>query len=498
MSRNASLSRRRFTALLAKLAGGLSAISLPVRAAVAESGAASLKRQVTGDVIGKNDPDYDAWRSRMTPWQLRKTERRPDLIVQARSVSDVAAVVRFAEKSGARIAVRSGGHSWVSSSVRDEGVLLDVGSFRDLSIDAEARTAVVGPAIRARELATALERAGLAFPVAHCSNVALGGYLLGGGQGWNWGSWGGPACRSIEALDVVNARGEVIRVDASNHGDLYWAARGAGPGFPGVVVNYHLKLYPLPKAIYTSSCTWPLSATLAVADWLPRLSAALSHKVEVIMFLMTLPETMGAQKAVSVSAVAFADTPAEARELLAPMSEAVSLAKPMMSEELQPATFNSLLTLVDPMYPPCRAAADTFWFDLSMEAVMARFVDLFAAAPSPLSNAICEVMPEPLDLPDMAYSMRRPTFVAPYSFWMNEKDDEANLAWMKKTQELLAPLAAGHYINEADLEAGPERSRRSYTEENWRKLMAVRRKYDPNGLFHDYLGLHTGSRADAT
>ena len=72
-----------------------------------------------------------------------------------------------------------------------------------------------------------------------------------------------------------------------------------------------------------SSYTWPLRDTLAVSEWLPDVASVLADKVEVLMFLMTLPEPVdGVSKAVNVTAVAFADTENEARDLLSPMSAA--------------------------------------------------------------------------------------------------------------------------------------------------------------------------------
>ena len=59
---------------------------------------------------------------------------------------------------------------------------------------------------------------------------------------------------------------------------------------------------------------------------------------------------------------------------------------------------------------------------------------------------------------------------------------------MKRTQEILAPLAVGHYVNEADLEADPERSEHSYSKASWEKIKAVKDKYDPGGIFHTYPG----------
>ena len=493
MFKHIIISRRRFTILFGRVVAALTAIaSAPARAlsklSLSEESITGLKGKISGDVISKSHKYYEDWRKGLT-WQLRKTDRRPEVIVLAKSVSDVVEALKFAGENKIKVGIRSGGHSWVYSSIRDDGMLLDLRNFRDIEIDADNKTAIVGPAIRARELATALEKVGLGFPVAHCSTVAMGGYLLGGGQAWNWGSWGGAACNSIQALDAVDANGEIIRVDANNHSDLFWAARGAGPGFPAVVTNYHLQLYPLPKAIHMNSYVWPLEDTLTVSNWLPKVGAILSDRVELFMFLLSLPEPINdVTKVVVVTAVAFADTKEEAHTILEPMSEAKAIAKPISVEEVKPMTINSLLDLVDRTYPPCRAAADTFWFDLSMEQVMEKYVDHFAAAPSPLSNVLCEVKPKAIVIPDTAYSMRRLTFLSPYSFWFDEKDDRANIEWMEKTQEILAPLSVGHYVNEADLEADPSRAERSYSEENWEQIKEVRNKYDPTGVFHTYLG----------
>lgn len=288
---------------------------------------------------------------------------------------------------------------------------------------------------------------------------------------------------------MVTAQGEPVRVDENNHSDLLWAARGAGPGFPAVVTNYHLDLYSLPRAIYMSSYTWPLQDTLAVSEWLPDVASTLSEKVEVLMFLMTLPEPVdGVSKALNVSAIAFADTEDEARELLSPMQAAHSVAKPLAADEAVPSSFDALLNLVDLSFRPSRSVVDTFFFDISMREVMENFVDHFAAAPSPLSNVLCEVKPKPVDLPDAAYSMRHRTFLAPHCLWMDESEDGQNLAWMKRTQEILAALSVGHFTSEADLEASPERSERSFSQASWQKIKAAKEKYDPHGVFHTFPG----------
>jgi FAD/FMN-containing dehydrogenase len=487
------LSRRRFTLLLSSLFASLAApwsISTQAlkRSPISTDAIAGLKSKISGEVIVEGQEDYESWRRNMA-WQFRKTSRRPQLMVQAKSSQDVVTAVKFANENSLKLSVRTGGHSWVHSSIREGGMLVDLRHFKDIQIDSNNHTAVVGPANTSRELANALQKEGLAFPVAHCSTVALGGYLLGGGQAWNGESWGGAACNSISALEVVNAQGELIRVDENEHSDLFWAAKGAGPGFPGVVTAYHLKLYPLPQAIHMNTYIWPLTDTLIVSDWLAKVAEELSEKVEVLMFLSGLPEPInGVDKVVIISAVAFADGNEEAASLLTPLASAQKLSTALVVEELTPVTFSSLFDLVDRSFFPCRAAADTFWFDQSMKVVMEDFVEHFASAPSPYSTVLCEVKPRAAKMDNSAYSMRRSTYLSPYAFWLKEEDDEINLQWMKKTQEILAPLSIGHYVNEADLEISPERSERSFSQESWQGIKEVQTRYDPMGLFHGYLG----------
>src|SRR5262249_46404692 len=160
--------------------------------------------------------------------------RYPDVVVQAGRVDDVVAAVRLARQRNLKIAIRSGGHSWAATFLRDGGMLLDLSAMRNFTIDAQARSASVEPGLKGTDLNRALPPHDVSFPSGHCMTVGLGGFLLQGGFGWTSRIWG-PACASVTAIEVVTADGEVVRADASRNCDLYWAARGAGPGFFGVV-----------------------------------------------------------------------------------------------------------------------------------------------------------------------------------------------------------------------------------------------------------------------
>src|SRR5262249_21377172 len=134
-----------------------------------------------------------------------------------------------------------------------------------VTVDVDRRLALVEPAATHRDLARQIAPRGLAFPIGHCPTVGLGGYLLAGGFGWNPASWG-PACWSVQAIEVTIADGRHLVADRDHYPDLFWAARGAGPGFPGIVTRFHLELRQLPK-IMSHRAPYRLSALRKLALW---------------------------------------------------------------------------------------------------------------------------------------------------------------------------------------------------------------------------------------
>ena len=173
--------------------------------------------------------EYEAAR-RATVWNSILPDRFPAVIMQACEANDVVAAVRHARAQGYHIGVRSGGHSWNASHLRDGGMLLDVSRLDHCIVDTDQMIAHVGPGKIASVFATELDSQGLFFPAGHCEGIRLGGYLLQGGYGWN-SKVVGPACESVLGLEVVTADGEKIYCDPENHPDLYWAARGSRTGF---------------------------------------------------------------------------------------------------------------------------------------------------------------------------------------------------------------------------------------------------------------------------
>jgi FAD/FMN-containing dehydrogenase len=445
----------------------------------------TLRRSVAGAVIPHADARHAAARGALL-WNARQPPRRPLAIVRAASARDAQAAVHFAQDRGLSVSARGGGHHW-SGIALQEGIMLDLSALKQVAVDAGARLAEAGPGVAGREFARALAAQCLAFPVGHCGTVPLGGYLLGGGFGWNAGAWG-VACHSVESVEVVTADGAIRRASAAEEPDIFWAARGAGPAFFGVVTSYRLRLRPLPRAITTGAWTYRLDDIAGVEAWISAALPGLPRHSEAVLALASAPPPLaGASPKVATATVtAFADTGEEAGAVLARLGAGAPEGA-LAVEPPRPTPFEALFDMMGRLFPEGRRyAADNAWSGAPLRDVLETLAERVRRAPSAESFALVPIMPPSPPgappLPDAALSMAGPVYGLCYAVWQDPSGDEANLRWLRETGEALAPLAMGHYVGEADLE-NPARLRRCFSPAAWDRLSALRAEYDPAGVF---------------
>ena len=434
-----------------------------------------------GEVLERGGPDYEVAR-RATVWNARAPDRFPDVIVRAASEEDVVRAVRYARERALRVAVRSGGHSWAGNHVREGGLLLDVAALREVTVDAEDRTATVQPGLAGNELAKALAEHGLFFPAGHCPGVGIGGYLLQGGFGWN-GRVHGPACMSVEAIDVVDARGELVRADEHENPDLFWAARGAGPGFFGAVTRFHLRVYPRPKVVANGIHLYPIEALDDVFRWAKEIGPEVPRAME--MMLVIHRDARGELEIV-VTGPTLVDTEEEAREILGLLETCPALDRAKASAPFVVAELDDLYAGVHASYPDAhRYAVDNMWTHAPIDDLLPglrRIAETMPGAPSHMLWMNWGPSPE---RPDMAYSVEDETYVANYAVWTDPAEDEANVAWATERMRELEPLASGIQLADENLGLRPGRF---VTAENLARLDELRAAHDPDGLFHPWMG----------
>lgn len=438
-----------------------------------------------GGEHARGEDGYETAR-RETCWNARTPARYPELIVQAESEADVVAAVRAAAARGMRIGVRSGGHSWAGNHVRDGGMLLDLSRLADVEVDEATLTAAVQPGCRGDALLAALAEHDLFFPTGHCVGVAVGGYLLQGGFGWN-GRVHGPACMSVEAIDVVTADGQLVRADAERNSDLYWAARGAGPGFCGVVTRFYLRVYPKPKVTANAVYLYPIEVLDEVFRWAYEIGPRVAREMELMLFIH---RDEAGELEIAVTGPVLTDTQRRADEALALLESCPVLDQAKLALANVPMTIADMYAGSHAIYPDAyRYAADNMWTHASADELLPglwRIAETTPPAPSHMlwMNWQPGSTPGPAR-PDMAYSVEDDTYIALYAVWSDASEDADHVAWVTERMREMEGLSSG--IQLADENLG-NRPARFVTDEHMARLDRVRADRDPEGRFHTWMG----------
>jgi FAD/FMN-containing dehydrogenase len=423
-------------------------------------------------------------------FNARKPSRYPAAVLLAEDEDDVVAGVQLARDRGWTVSVRSGGHSWAAWSVRDDALLIDLAGLDRIEYDAATHVVAAGPAVRGgSQLAPFLAERGRAFPGGHCPSVGLGGYLLQGGQGWN-GRWLGWACESVVAVDVVTADGTPVRADATRNSDLYWSARGAGPGFPGIVTRFHLRTYPALRHMWHDTWTFPLDAGERLLTWLHDILPTLDRRVEPVLAATRLPGVPlhdGVTRpatALLLHTTVMADSEAEAAQLLR-----VFDAGPLAGRELghlrgptSIADENRVQAEQSPEHH--RYAVDCTWTDAPADVLAPPLLSLWSELDTPHSFSIWYGWAPHRTLPDMAFSVEGNVYIATYAVYTDEADDERYRSWVHTRTAEIARHGAGVYLGDTDF---TRRQDRFLSDANFRRLREIQARWDPRGLFASYL-----------
>jgi FAD/FMN-containing dehydrogenase len=433
----------------------------------------------------QGDEGYEEAR-RASVWNQRVPDRYPDVIVHAISVDDVVATIRYAKANGKRVSIKSGGHSWAANHLRDGAVLLDMSRVDHTEVDADRGVAVVGPGKGGSELVADLEQLGFFFPAGHCKGVRIGGYLLQGGYGWNSRVYG-PACESVIGVDVVTADGEQIHIDADNHADLFWAARGSGPGFFAVVTAFHLKLYPKPPVLASSFYAYSTEYADEIFTWARQISGEVDRRVELqIVMSSSVPNAGIDRPAIVLASPVFADTEEEARQAFGILDRCPVIDKALVAVPYAPVDMPAWYEAVMSNYlADHRYTADNMWTSASAEELLPgihRIIDTMP--PHPAHFLWLNWGPSP-QRQDMAYSLEDEVYLALYSGWIDPADDEKYADWPRANMAAMAPLASGIQLADENLGA---RAARFATDENMAKLDRIRAEYDPDNRFYPWMG----------
>ncbi len=441
----------------------------------------SHSSQILGGIFRRGEPGYEVAR-RATSFNARIADRYPDVIVQANNEQEVIDAIQWAKRDGMKVGIRSGGHSWAANHIRDSGMLLDVSRLDAVTINKAAMTATTGPGRSGHQLAEMLKKQGLFFPAGHCKGVCVGGYLLQGGFGWHSRKLG-LACMSVIAIDYVNGDGELKHASPEENADMYWAARGAGAGFFGVIVRFHLQVYPRPKVIGGAMATYHISKLEEVFRWAHAIGSSVPESVELMIIMSKqIPGIRGA--GLLVIAPVFEESIAAAMQAAAFMKAKPRGAK--LSLPFLPMPLDMMYRGVMQHYPDNhRYAVDNMWTHASIDELLPHIQRIAETLPSAPSHMLWLNWTPPAYRPAMAFSLEDDTYIALYGVWKNASDDETIAPWAIKHMIEMAYLAKG--IQLADENLG-QRPAKFVADANLHKLDEVRATFDAEGRFHPWMG----------
>jgi FAD/FMN-containing dehydrogenase len=430
-----------------------------------------------GSLIGPGDDGYDAHRE---VWNAI-VDRRPALIARCTSTSDVAAAIRHARERDLEIGVKSGGHGVLGLCVPQDGLMVDLGPMDAVSVDPEARTAVVGGGALLRFLDRASQAHGLATTAGNVSHTGVGGLTLGGGMGW-LARKAGLACDNVQAYTVVTADGKTIRATATDHSDLFWGLRGGGGNF-GVVTEFEFRLHPVAgDALVVELSFDAVDAVEPMRRWrdlLPDAPRQATLTADVV--------TAGGRSTALIGYVWVGDPDAGMAYL--PTMRGIGTPR---EESVQPMRYLELQSIGDENHHHGlrRYSAGHYLTELSdaaIDAFLARgtagddvdWTRVSGGGLQAYGGAIAEVSND-----DSAFS-HRDALVEFFcgQTWADASEDEERIASARDFGEALAPFATGIYVNVL-AETGEAGMRRAYGDSKLARLATLKRRYDPENVFH--------------
>jgi FAD/FMN-containing dehydrogenase len=441
-----------------------------------------LREQVRGEVITPDDERYEQARQVYNAM----IDRRPAVVVRCANTGDVTAAVNFAREHQLDLAVRGGSHSVPGFGTCDAGVVIDLSGMRGVRVDPASSTARAEGGATWGDFNAATHEFGLATTGGIISTTGVGGLTLGGGIGY-LARGCGLSCDNLVSADVVTADGRFLVASEDEHDDLFWALRGGGGNF-GVVTSLEFRLHPI-KDIYGGPMFYELRDAAAVLrffrEFIPDAPEELGGfpAFQIAPPLPFIPEDRHGDPFL-VMVACWAGPLDQGERALQPFHDLA----PVVAEHVGPMPYPALNSAFDALVPP---GLQHYWkanfvTELTDEAIGAHLehgpkvpVVNSTVHIYPINGACHRVAPDAT-----AFAYRDANFATVIAgMWPDPADNQANIGWVRDYYDATAPLSEeGGYVNFM-ADDDQDRIRANYRG-NYERLVAIKRTYDPDNLFH--------------
>jgi FAD/FMN-containing dehydrogenase len=443
----------------------------------------NFQASLRGVLIDRDDSDYDEARKLYNGM----IDKRPLLIARCTDVADVITAVNFGHDHGLLIAIRGGGHNGPGLGSVDDGLVIDLSVMKGVRVDPESRRVRVSPGCTSGDVDHATHAFGLAVPFGIVSTTGIAGLTLGGGTGYLTRKYGLTSDNLLEA-DVVLANGNFVTASKTQNSDLLWALRGGGGNF-GVVTSFLFQAHPV-SMVYAGPIFWEAKHARAIMrayrDFLPGAPEELGSFVglKTVPSMEPFPRDYWGSRACAVIS-SYNGSAEDGAKAMAPLLNALP---PPIFNWMGFMPFPAMQCLFDPFFPK---GLQWYWKGDFVKALPDEAIDAHirqaANAPSelslmhlyPIDGAVHRVGKD-----ETAWNTRDATWSMVIAGIDRDPQRAAALTrWGRAYWEAVHPYnSAGGYVNFMMDDEGEPRLRATYGD-NYERLAALKKKYDPANLF---------------
>jgi FAD/FMN-containing dehydrogenase len=449
-------------------------------------GVDELRAVFNGEVVLPGDENYDNLRAHFNELY----DKRPAVILRPTGTADVVVSSRFARSAGLEIAVSSGGKHSAGFSRSDNGAVIDLSLMRAVHVDPQAQTAWLQTGANGGDLQAEALVHGLGGVIGWMRGTGVGGVNLHGGFGMLTAKLGYGVDTILE-IELVTAEGEVLRVSADSHPDLFWGVRGAASNF-GVVTWVKQRLTPVPPQILAGQLIYDAQHARGVLAALDQYTLEASDDLTIFGSYTVVPEddTYPAEMQGAPALVLTVVHIGEADEANQELDQLRAL-QPVDLDFVASMGLYDFICSMDAYIVAGRQCFDT----LELGSLSSETIDLIARGAEDLAELGLEgeiiIVPQgrgriPQVPSALRVGARGTTDIVTGIYWQSPADDERAKAWATGVIANLRGTGVakdemyGNMTNFVDL----DRDRRSYGEDDWMRLTKLKAQYDPQNVFH--------------
>ena len=442
----------------------------------------SLRSRFRGQILLPDEPGYDLARS---IWN-GMFDRRPAAIARCVGTHDVIQAVGFAREHGLKVSVKGGGHNSAGTAVCDDGFLIDLSLMRRVNVHARHQTAHVDGGCLLGDVDHETQLHGLAVSAGIISHTGVGGLALGGGFGWISRKHG-LSVDNLLAAEVVTAAGELVQASDKDNEDLYWGLRGGGGNF-GIVTSFVFRCAEIGRQVYSGFLVKSIDDARSYLQFQREYVRTLPDEMTVWTVLRHAPPLPFVPashhgKLVVIVPFVWLGDPSRGEALIQPLRQCV----PSVGEAFGLNPWTAWQSGFDPLVSH---GARNYWKSHNLtelsDACIDRILEWSGRMPTPACEAFIPHMEgAPSRVPEdaTAYAHRRMPFVLNlHTRWDDARDDARCLEWARGFHAATQPYAHGVYVNFLS-EEGEDRVREAYSPEVWKRLVAVKDRWDPDNFF---------------